>query len=137
MTPARGRETIDFVRASFRVSIRQTCRTVPACRATYHYGSRRPEQAPLIREIARHATGKLPPLGSRQRASEGQERKPDKLSKARTLLAAIVRSRPSRGGARVGAAFGSMSARRIFMSPVFDDLLASDHQQQWIGAAPA
>jgi putative transposase len=55
MTPARGREMIDFVRASFRVSIRRACRTVPACRATYHYRSRRPEQAPLrnrIREIA-------------------------------------------------------------------------------------
>jgi len=28
---------IDFVRASFRVSIRRACRTVPACQATYHY----------------------------------------------------------------------------------------------------
>ena len=43
---------IDFVR---RVSIRRACRSVPASRATYHYRSRRPEQAPLrkrIREIA-------------------------------------------------------------------------------------
>src|SRR5262249_1472381 len=39
MTPARGREIIDFVRASFQVSIRRACRTVPACRATYHYRS--------------------------------------------------------------------------------------------------
>ncbi len=55
MTPARGREMIDFVRTVFRVSIRRACRAVPACRATYHYRSRRPEQAPLrkrIREIA-------------------------------------------------------------------------------------
>src|SRR5262245_14064271 len=55
MTPARGHEMIDFVRASFQASIRRACRTVPACRATYHYRSRRPEQAPLrkqIREIA-------------------------------------------------------------------------------------
>ena len=55
MTPARGREMIDFVRGSFRVSIRRACRAVPAARATYHYRSRRPEQAPLrkrIREIA-------------------------------------------------------------------------------------
>ena len=55
MTPARGREMIDFVRAAFQVSIRRACRTVPACRATYHYRSRRSEQAPLrkrIREIA-------------------------------------------------------------------------------------
>jgi len=55
MTPARGREMIDFVRSAFRVSIRRACRTIRACRATYHYRSRRPEQAPLrkrIREIA-------------------------------------------------------------------------------------
>jgi hypothetical protein len=55
MTPARGREMIDFARAAFQVSIRRACRAVPACRATYHYRSRRPEQAPLrkrIREIA-------------------------------------------------------------------------------------
>jgi transposase InsO family protein len=55
MTPARGREMIDFARAAFRVSIRRACRAIPACRATYHYRSRRPEQAPLrqrIREIA-------------------------------------------------------------------------------------
>jgi putative transposase len=46
---------IDFVRGAFRVSIRRACRAIPACRATYHYRSRRPEQAPLrkrIREIA-------------------------------------------------------------------------------------
>ena len=46
---------IDFVRSAFRVSIRRACRTIRACRATYHYRSRRPEQAPLrkrIREIA-------------------------------------------------------------------------------------
>jgi putative transposase len=55
MTPARGREMIDFVRGAFGVSIRKACRAVPTCRATYHYRSRRPEQAPLrkrIREIA-------------------------------------------------------------------------------------
>jgi len=46
---------IDFVRNAFRVSIRRACRAVPACRASYHYRSRRLEQAPLrkrIREIA-------------------------------------------------------------------------------------
>jgi transposase len=50
------REMIDFVRAAFQVSIRRACRTIPACRrATYHYRSRRPEEAPRrqrIREIA-------------------------------------------------------------------------------------
>jgi putative transposase len=46
---------IDFLRDGFRVSIRRACRAAPACRATYHYRSRRPEQALLrkrIREIA-------------------------------------------------------------------------------------
>jgi putative transposase len=46
---------IDFVRGAFGVSIRKACRAVPTCSATCHYGSRRPEQAPLrkrIREIA-------------------------------------------------------------------------------------
>jgi hypothetical protein len=36
---------IDFLRASFQVSIRRACRTVPACQATYHLRQR-------IREIA-------------------------------------------------------------------------------------
>jgi putative transposase len=55
MTPARGREMIDLVRDTFQVSIRKACRAIPACRASYHYRSRRPEQAPLrkrVREIA-------------------------------------------------------------------------------------
>ena len=55
MTPARGRDMIDFVRGAFGVSVRKACRAIPACRSTYHYRSRRPEQAPLrkrIREIA-------------------------------------------------------------------------------------
>jgi putative transposase len=46
---------VDFVRTVFRVSIRRACRAVPAPRSTYHYRSRRPEQAALkqrIREIA-------------------------------------------------------------------------------------
>jgi putative transposase len=46
---------VDFVRAAFRVSARRACRAVPAPRSTYHYRSRRPEQAVLrrrIREIA-------------------------------------------------------------------------------------
>ena len=54
MTPARGREIIDFVREASRVSMRRACRAVPTPRATYHR-SHRPEQAPLrkrIREIA-------------------------------------------------------------------------------------
>jgi hypothetical protein len=47
--------------------------------------------------------------------SEIQAGKPDTLSKASTwpLLAAMNRSRSSRGSARNGAVFGSISARRI------------------------
>jgi putative transposase len=55
MTPARGREMIDFVHSAFGVSIRKACRAIPACRATYQYRSHRPEQVLLrkrIREIA-------------------------------------------------------------------------------------
>ncbi|GJE01651.1 hypothetical protein GMJLKIPL_3585 [Methylobacterium isbiliense] len=46
---------VDFVRTAFRVSVRRACRAVPAPRSTYHYRSRRPEQAVLrkrIQEIA-------------------------------------------------------------------------------------
>jgi putative transposase len=53
MTPARGREMVDFVRAAFGVSVRRACRAVPAPRSTYHHRSRK--QAVLrerIREIA-------------------------------------------------------------------------------------
>jgi putative transposase len=59
MTPARGREMIDFVRDAFRVSIRGACRAIPACRATYHYRSRRPEQAPLRKRIGEIAETRM------------------------------------------------------------------------------
>ncbi len=55
MTPARGREMIDFVRGAFGVSIRKACRAIPACRATYHYRSSPTRAGALrkrIREIA-------------------------------------------------------------------------------------
>jgi putative transposase len=46
---------VDFLRSCFRVSIRQASRALPFGRSTYHYRSRRSEQAALrkrIREIA-------------------------------------------------------------------------------------
>jgi putative transposase len=46
---------IDFVRTAFQVSVRRTCRAVPASRSTYHYTSVRPSQDILrkrIRELA-------------------------------------------------------------------------------------
>src|SRR5271166_2667401 len=57
-------------------------------------------------------TAKLPPLASRQRASESQLGRPERLSNARRclLLAAIINSRSSRESARTGAALGSISA---------------------------
>jgi putative transposase len=50
---------VDFVRACFRVSIRRACKAIPLRRSTYHYRSRKPEQAILrkrIREIAETRT---------------------------------------------------------------------------------
>jgi putative transposase len=46
---------IDILCGTCGVPIRKACRAIPACRTTYHYRSRRPEQEPLtkrIREIA-------------------------------------------------------------------------------------
>ncbi len=46
---------VDFVRTTFRVSIRRACKAVPAPRSTYHYRSRRPEQAVLRKRIREFA----------------------------------------------------------------------------------
>ena len=46
---------VDQARTTWQVSIRRTCRALPVDRSTYHYRSRRPEQAGLrnrIKEIA-------------------------------------------------------------------------------------
>ncbi len=59
LKPARRREMVDFIRTCFRVSIRRACKAIPLRRSTYHYRSRRPEQAALrkrIREIAETGT---------------------------------------------------------------------------------
>src|SRR5436853_861493 len=55
MKPARKRQMVDHARANWQVSIRRACRALPVDRSTYHYRSRRPEQAGLrnrIKEIA-------------------------------------------------------------------------------------
>ena len=55
MTPARGRELVEFLRTASRVSIRRACRVLPVSRSSYPYRSRRCEQVVLrkrIREIA-------------------------------------------------------------------------------------
>ena len=50
---------VDFVRTTFRVSIRRACKAVPAPRSTYHYRSRRPEQAVLRKRIREFAQMRL------------------------------------------------------------------------------
>ena len=42
---------VDHVRTTWQVSIRRACQAVPACRATYHYRSRRTGQALLMKRI--------------------------------------------------------------------------------------
>ena len=54
--PGRARAVVDYLCDSYRISIRRACRAYPLDRSTYHYRSRRPDQAPLrerIREIAK------------------------------------------------------------------------------------
>lgn len=55
LTPVRGREMIDFVRAAFQVSIRRACRAVPAPRSSYPYTSVRPPQDVLRKRIRKLA----------------------------------------------------------------------------------
>ncbi len=56
MKPGRARAAVNYLCDSYRISIRRACRAYPLDRSTYHYRSRRPDQAPLrerIREIAK------------------------------------------------------------------------------------
>jgi putative transposase len=55
LKPARRRQLVDEIRATWQVSIRRACGVVRARRSTYHYRGRRADQAVLktrIREIA-------------------------------------------------------------------------------------
>jgi putative transposase len=56
---------LGFVRTAFGVSIHKACRAFPACRATYHYRSRRPEQA-LSRKRIREITERHMRYGHRR-----------------------------------------------------------------------
>lgn len=51
MRPARKRKLVDEVRGEWGVSIRRACRVVEFDTSTYHYKSRRPEQADLEKRI--------------------------------------------------------------------------------------
>jgi putative transposase len=55
MRPGRHRQLIDEVRSTWKISIRRACRVLTSQRSSYHYKSRRADQAPLkqkIKEIA-------------------------------------------------------------------------------------
>ena len=55
MRPARRREAVDRMRATWRVSIRRACSVLQAERSSYHYKGKRRPQAVLnkrIKEIA-------------------------------------------------------------------------------------
>ena len=47
MKPARARQLVEYLRISYRISIRRACGVVRFDRSTYHYRHRRPEQASL------------------------------------------------------------------------------------------
>lgn len=51
MKPARRRQLVDDLRVVWQVSIRRACEVLRAGRSTYHYRSRRPSQAALIKRI--------------------------------------------------------------------------------------
>jgi putative transposase len=51
MTPARRREAVDQVRATWRVSIRRACQVLKAERSSYHYKGKRRPQAVLMKRI--------------------------------------------------------------------------------------
>ena len=55
MKPARARQLVEYLRTSYRISIRRACGALRFDRSTYHYRHRRPEQASLrnrIRELS-------------------------------------------------------------------------------------
>lgn len=51
MRPGRKRELVDVVRGEWDVSIRRACRLIEFDTSTYHYRSRRPDQADLKARI--------------------------------------------------------------------------------------
>ena len=51
MKPARARDLVEYLRTSYRISIRRACGALRFDRSTYHYRHRRPEQASLRKRI--------------------------------------------------------------------------------------
>jgi putative transposase len=51
MKPARARQLVEYLRTSYRISIRRACGALRFDRSTYHYRHRRPEQASLRKRI--------------------------------------------------------------------------------------
>ena len=51
MRPARRRELVDRVRATWQVSVRRACSVLKAERSSYHYKGKRRPQAVLMKRI--------------------------------------------------------------------------------------
>ena len=51
MKPARARQLVEYLRTSYRISIRRACGVGCFDRSTYHDRHRRPEQASLRKRI--------------------------------------------------------------------------------------
>lgn len=51
MKPARARQLVEYLRTSYRISIRRACGALRFDRSRYHYKHRRPEQASLRKRI--------------------------------------------------------------------------------------
>ena len=75
--PCRARTYVDYLRDSYRISIRRACRAYPLDRSTHPYRSRRADQAPLRQRIhspnrsraSRHASSP----GSQARQTTGRK----------------------------------------------------------------
>jgi transposase InsO family protein len=51
LKPARARQLVEYLRTSYRISIRRACGALRFDRSSYHYKHRRPEQASLRKRI--------------------------------------------------------------------------------------
>src|SRR4051794_11439148 len=77
--PARARRLVEYLRASYRISIRRACGVVRFDRSTYHYRHRRPGQAVPHETHPRAGRGPRPvwlPAHSRPAPSGGVDDQP-------------------------------------------------------------
>ena len=59
MKPARARQLVEYLRTSYRISIRRACSVVRFDRSSYHYRHRRPEQASLRNRIRERSEARV------------------------------------------------------------------------------